>query len=154
MRYLFAIIVPVLLLSYQYMYGQQDWKELLTLSTLVEMITAFILIGRSAEFLCISFGTRDKYIEFMIAIFTGYALAKYLQKSSFELTPPLRTPIRRVVLTNPAEEPEEPEEHEEPEGDVYPPPVNEVNEVNEANEANEVNEVDEALEAQLKNNVA
>lgn len=135
-----ALAVPLFLLVQCNIH--KPWSELLSISTLISALGAIALIARATEFLCVSFQMKDKNLEILIAVFTGFAIAKYLDKSSFTRSGPTPTPLRRVIVTtsgaeepngaeeppNEVEEPEEPPvEVEEPPNveDIYPPPESE-----------------------------
>lgn len=130
-----ALAFPLILLVQCNM--NKPWSELLSISTLISVFAAIALIARATELLCVSFQMKDKHLEILIAVFTGFAIAKYLDKSSFTRAGPTPTPLRRVIVTTPtleepaneAEEPVEPKEPEEPPNevevtieDIYPPP--------------------------------
>lgn len=139
-----ALAVPLFLLVQCNIH--KPWSELLSISTLISALGAIALIARATEFLCVSFQMKDKNLEILIAVFTGFAIAKYLDKSSLMRAGPTPTPLRRVIVTtsgapngaedpngaeeppNEVEEPEEPPvEVEEPPNveDIYPPPESE-----------------------------
>lgn len=132
-----ALAVPLFLLVQCNMH--KPWSELLSISTLISVVGTIALIARATEFLCVSFQMKDKHLEILIAVFTGFAIAKYLDKSSFTRAGPTPTPLRRVIVTTPndveeppndVEEPEEPDESPNEvevtiEEDIYPPPESE-----------------------------